>query len=578
MSTRKWSDDDLDGFFKKSSEEADPAYNPPAWQDLNNRLNDHNPTRFYSKWLRWFLPALLLLVSTGILVWYITALKIASNASTNVRPAKSASVTPPQRLVVSASLPSNSTLHRLAPKSLYRSTTDRRQQIFNRTLPNHPIEQASNTNQVTDTLMAHQPVSLDGRLVTPHGVAKAFTKHEPSASHFNAKGTKRGRLPEYHTESIRMTDRSFRMRTPVNSPMMAGTLTDPVIGGLPITQTNLVKVRGNKQPFNGTTDAKNSPLISGRSKYLADSVCRAAKPSGLAHQASSLTSVKTGQIENENTLPASSSGESYDYMFKVITNTRPVITENDRAFFQWPEINLLAIKSVKWPLLPASNVVPPQPENIGSVLKPTHPPFSNLSIQLSLSPDLSTIGLRNFDRPGSNLGVLVQYQLSNRFSLQTGALWSTKVYKTVPSEYTSPVYMHVLPESLAGKYTLVDIPLNLRYDVLVRPGEAAKGFKHWFVSGGFSSYFIDREVYNFTFMNPDDPTITAKGWDTKDSGLKGGNFSLSNLNFSVGYEQSISRRLSWQLEPFMKVPLKQVSYFKVKLLSTGVFMSLRYHL
>jgi hypothetical protein len=125
---------------------------------------------------------------------------------------------------------------------------------------------------------------------------------------------------------------------------------------------------------------------------------------------------------------------------------------------------------------------------------------------------------------------------------------------------------------------MIDIPLNVRYDWLLRPRGDGRTPARWFASAGLTSYFIQHEVYNYEYANPADSKIKYWGWDNKKAGRPGGSFGFSNLNISVGYERPITHRLSWQVEPFIKVPLEHVGYFKVKLLSTGVFVGMRYRL
>ena len=83
-----------------------------------------------------------------------------------------------------------------------------------------------------------------------------------------------------------------------------------------------------------------------------------------------------------------------------------------------------------------------------------------------------------------------------------------------------------------------------------------------------------QEDYDFNY--PADAHIyasTPRGWHGST-----GRYNFSQLNLSAGYERALSRRLSWQVEPFVKAPLKGVGFYKINLLSTGAFFSLRYKL
>jgi hypothetical protein len=51
---------------------------------------------------------------------------------------------------------------------------------------------------------------------------------------------------------------------------------------------------------------------------------------------------------------------------------------------------------------------------------------------------------------------------------------------------------------------------------------------------------------------------------------------FSVLNLSVGYERQVSRNFSVQAEPFFKQPLSGVGFGKVKLNTTGIFLSVKY--
>ncbi|WP_418346595.1 hypothetical protein [Spirosoma montaniterrae] len=198
-----------------------------------------------------------------------------------------------------------------------------------------------------------------------------------------------------------------------------------------------------------------------------------------------------------------------------------------------------------------------------------------LSIRFVVSPDLSAVGLRNFERPGTNIGLMAEYRLATRWSVQAGVLRSTKVYRALPSDYQLPYnykYWPVKPESISGQCDMLDIPINLRYDVIRRADADGQVRSRWFVSAGGTSYILNREEYTYNYANPDDPAIrnTNKLIDSTSR------YGFSQLNLSVGYERTINRRLSWQVEPFLKMPLKGVGFYKVNLLSTGAFFSVRY--
>ena len=240
-----------------------------------------------------------------------------------------------------------------------------------------------------------------------------------------------------------------------------------------------------------------------------------------------------------------------------------------------PALAELAARPAKWPKLSFTNrAVTVQPDTTARsvVFKPD--PQRGLSIRFAVAPDLSTVGLDNFTRPGTNVGLLLEYRLASRWSIQAGLIQSTKVYRSYPSEYTPPPGAwggKVMPGSVDGLCNMFDIPVNLRYDVLLRPQTDKRFMSRWFVSGGVTSYIMKQEkyIYNYTSYAHNQRT---------DSTASTGGYGFSNVNFSVGYERSVSKRLSWQVEPFIKVPLRGVGLFRVNLISTGAFFSIRYKL
>ncbi|WP_144051857.1 hypothetical protein [Fibrisoma limi] len=240
-----------------------------------------------------------------------------------------------------------------------------------------------------------------------------------------------------------------------------------------------------------------------------------------------------------------------------------------------PTVNALAIRPMQWPHLTLSTEQV-EPVTAPVVVRSTSaaPLQKGLSIRAVVSPDLSGIGLRNFSKPGTNVGLMLEYRMARRWSGQIGILHSTKIYRANGDAYEWPPYNVFGPEpaTVDGRCNMLDIPINLRYDLIVRPrpnGSVAR----WFVSGGVTSYVMLREDYKYNYKNPNNPHIKYRDWSTKT-----GPYGLSQLNMSVGYEHPFSQRLSGQLEPFIKAPLRGIGVYKYNLLSTGAFLSIRYRL
>ncbi len=236
-----------------------------------------------------------------------------------------------------------------------------------------------------------------------------------------------------------------------------------------------------------------------------------------------------------------------------------------------------AVKVGELPVL-----IEPDWDDMNRPAKRVFVPVQRFSVMAVWSPDLSALGFQDFTKFGSNTGLLFQYRFSNRLSVQVGGLVSVKKYKSVADAYewpTDPSFKWwPWPDAISGVCTMYDVPVNLRYDWLLRPRGDGMPPARWFVSSGLTSYFITREVYTYSYDDPTNPKITHQGWDNQKAGVAGGKFGFSNLNVSIGYERPMGRHFSWQVEPFLKIPLQQIGVFRVKLLSTGAFVGIKYSL
>lgn len=185
-------------------------------------------------------------------------------------------------------------------------------------------------------------------------------------------------------------------------------------------------------------------------------------------------------------------------------------------------------------------------------------------INLLLSPDLSAVNLSDVRTSGTNLGISLEYYLSSRWRISLGAIRSEKIYSLgdgYSSGYTStPVNL----EKVDANCSVIDIPLILRFNAV------SKGNNHFFISSGFSSYLMLKEDYDFTYQNYNSTYTYSKNIRNEN------NHFFEILNLSIGFEREIGRRISLQAEPFIKAPISDIGYGKVKLLTTGAFFSLKY--
>jgi hypothetical protein len=285
---------------------------------------------------------------------------------------------------------------------------------------------------------------------------------------------------------------------------------------------------------------------------------------------SQLTTTQPVRNDRETTLPPALSPPTVPILAPIV-RTDSLTTRTDRTTTPGvvpPTTDLVVVTAMP--------VRTDTAERVGSQPQPpaARPTVQKrISLLLLVSPDLTTVGLTNFARPGINYGLLVEYRLTQRWSVQAGLIQSTKIYNANADAYQS-LWKPVVPLlGIFGTCNMLDIPINVRFDVLSgkkiigRTGAATR----LFASAGLTTYIMQHEKYDYIYADPTNPAIKYRSWEGAT-----GRYDFSQLNLSMGYERPLSRRWSVQAEPFAKIPLIGVGYFKVRLVSIGVFVGLRY--
>ncbi len=188
---------------------------------------------------------------------------------------------------------------------------------------------------------------------------------------------------------------------------------------------------------------------------------------------------------------------------------------------------------------------------------------NRLSLRLAISPDFSSVPENNFFKIGHNWAALLEYRIDNRWSLQTGVIKSLKYYTAGPFQYRWPATWGERPlelDHVDARCNMLDIPVNVRYDF-------TQGRNRWFAQGGLTSYLMLNEKYDYVYAEGS----TVQKWNKWEG--KTGFYAAGVANLSFGLEKKLGRRLSFQAEPFAKIPLRKVGFGNVKLATLGVFFS-----
>lgn len=187
-------------------------------------------------------------------------------------------------------------------------------------------------------------------------------------------------------------------------------------------------------------------------------------------------------------------------------------------------------------------------------------PFKRWSFGVLVSFDMSATGLDGFTKPGIMLGLQAEYNISRKWSIQSGVSYSVKNYSALGSEYNTSAWPGGRSDNLltaAARCFIIDIPINIR-----RYFEGKNG-NRWFVNTGVSTYLMLREDYDYAYATQN-PNWALTGQ------VKGDNnhlFGIANLSF--GYETNLNKKFRLAVEPFMKLPLTGIGQGEVKFLSFG---------
>jgi hypothetical protein len=189
------------------------------------------------------------------------------------------------------------------------------------------------------------------------------------------------------------------------------------------------------------------------------------------------------------------------------------------------------------------------------------------ALNLGFSPDYSKVVASEFGPLGYNLQVILDYKISQKWDLRAGVIKSLKLYDAYPENYAWPVKWGKPSSPLReveATCDMLDIPISLSYQIL------KKGSNQLYTTLGITNYKMINEKYEYFYENDADPNLKWRKWEGSS-----GFFGAGVVNMSLGIERKLTNFLSVQLEPFVKIPIKNVGFGDVKLLTTGLFLNIK---
>jgi hypothetical protein len=195
-------------------------------------------------------------------------------------------------------------------------------------------------------------------------------------------------------------------------------------------------------------------------------------------------------------------------------------------------------------------------------------PVKRWSMAFLLNPEFSTTKDFNFYKLGFTAGIIGEYYFSQRLSLLAGGIYSKKIYTAEGYDYTPEQNYwphHITPTSVRATCNVIEIPLNIRYRFL------KKETYNVFVSSGLSSYIMLNEHYNYQY------NVDAPGLITSSQVINKNRYFLKVYNLSAGFEKFVGKSWSVQAEPYIQLPFCGLGEGKIKLISTGMYFSVKHY-
>ena len=182
-------------------------------------------------------------------------------------------------------------------------------------------------------------------------------------------------------------------------------------------------------------------------------------------------------------------------------------------------------------------------------------------------------------------GISMNYRLSAKFSLGSGIAYNQMSAKESPNPSAianSPAKSSIasvstkslqsVEQSIAG----IDIPLELKYN-LIKNIYANVGVSAFAViNQKISNTYIEEKVIQQTVNVASGTTqivnvLVLERVTEKETPTKVANYSyLGFYNLSFGYKKKIFKNSAFAIEPFIKLPMKEVTQENLKLIGTGL--------
>jgi hypothetical protein len=201
----------------------------------------------------------------------------------------------------------------------------------------------------------------------------------------------------------------------------------------------------------------------------------------------------------------------------------------------------------------------------------------SLNFGFTFGPDYTIAGGVANNQIGNNIGLTIGYYLTDKFSINTGIIYTNKFYWSNAHNYFFRQPANITPVVFArsfaapppidyinGASNIWELPLTLRFDF------AHHNKTKFFANAGMSSYFMMKQTYIY-FLHSGQNQLAYKISDNQQV-----NYWFGVADISAGFEAELGKGFSFQAEPFLKIPLREMGTENLKLTSYGFLMTFKY--
>jgi len=201
----------------------------------------------------------------------------------------------------------------------------------------------------------------------------------------------------------------------------------------------------------------------------------------------------------------------------------------------------------------------------------------SLNIGFTFGPDYTNAGDIANNQIGNYIGLTLGYYLTDKLSVNTGFIYTNKFYwskahnyffqqprSISPAIYPRPFAAPPPIDYINGASNIWELPLTLRYDF------AHHNKTKFFADAGLSSYFMMKQTYIY-FLHSNQNQLAYKISDNQQI-----NYWFGIADISAGFEAELGKGFSFQAEPFLKLPLRNMGMEDLKLTSYGFLMTFKY--